>query len=190
VPAYGFAVIAVGGACLLRIAFADILGSGIPYVTFYPAVMVSALLCGFGPGLLATGLSALYVGIWILPPVGQFAISGTADAIGLALFGSTGVFISTVAGLYSRASANAAAYERAQRARPSSPQPAPAAPDPPYSPQAALTFKKRLAFDATLALVLTILVSVGWLAYRDMNAATETDRSITHTYLVHRIINT
>ncbi|MDD3984926.1 MAG: DUF4118 domain-containing protein [Methanobacterium sp.] len=47
-------------------------GSGLaPYILFYPAIIIVALLAGFGPGLLATIISVLIAGIWILPPVGQ-----------------------------------------------------------------------------------------------------------------------
>ena len=113
-PGYAFAVIAVGLACLSRFGLRDIFGSGVPYLTFYPAVMLTAFLCGFGPGLLATALSALYVAIWILPPIGQLAISATADSIGLAVFGSMGIFMSMVAGLYHQASAKVVAYQREQ----------------------------------------------------------------------------
>ena len=181
VPRYGFAVVAVGIACLLRVALGDALGAKLAYVTFYPAIMVAALLGGIGPGVLATALSALYAAIWVLPPVGFLAISSTADAIGLATFGCMGFFMSMVAGLFNKASAKVADYEREQ-ARFAGPQPAASAPD--RSPAATHDFKKRVVFDSMLGLVLAILLSVGWLAYRDMTAATEADRWATHTYLV------
>jgi len=41
-----------------------------------------------------------------------------------------------------------------------------------------------MAFNAALALALTILAGVGWLAYREMVAGSETDRWTTHSYLV------
>ena len=48
--------------------------------------MAVALLAGFGPGLLATALTGLIGGYWILPPVGQFAIASPVDRLGLVLF--------------------------------------------------------------------------------------------------------
>ena len=63
-------------------------------------------------------------------------------------------------------------------------QPATAAPGTFPSPEARLTFKKHLAFNAALALVLAILAGVGWLSYRNMTAASEADHWTTHTYLV------
>ena len=88
-------------------------GPGLPtYITFYPAVMVVALLAGFGPGLLATALTRLLVGYWILPPVGQFGIASPVDRLGLVIFTGMGLFMSVVAELYRRNRDKAAAYDR------------------------------------------------------------------------------
>jgi len=58
-------------------------GSGLPtYLTFYPAIMVVALLAGIGPGLLATALADAAVDYWILPPIGQFTIASPIDRPG------------------------------------------------------------------------------------------------------------
>ena len=183
VPRYLVAVVLVGLAFLLRVALADVFGPRLIYITFFPAVMLAALLCSFGPGLLATGLSALCATIWILPPVGSIAISETVDAIGLAVFVCQGIFMSVVAGLYHQAGEKVAAYEQEQTRR-ASQQPAVAALDTFHFPEETLSFKKRLAFDSALALVLAILLSVGWLAYRNMTASTEADRRQTQTYVV------
>jgi hypothetical protein len=184
VQQYGVAVIVICLACLVRGGFADVLGSRLTYITFFPAVMLAALLSGFGPGVLATVLAALYTAIWILEPVGQFAISDTVDAIGLAVFVCLGVFMSFVAGLYHEAIAKVAAYEQ-DKVPLSSGQPGTVVPDASHlleSPPLAL--RKRLAFDAACALILTILISVGWLAWRDMTAAIEADRWTLHTHVV------
>jgi len=82
------------------------------YLTFYPAVMLVALLAGQWAGLVATALSALVVSYWVLPPVGQFAIEKPADAVGLALFCLMGVFMSVVAERYGRSRERAAAAEK------------------------------------------------------------------------------
>ena len=51
---YALALVAVGAALLLREALGYLVGPGLPtYVTFYPAVMLVALLAGIGPGVLA-----------------------------------------------------------------------------------------------------------------------------------------
>ena len=104
---YGFAVLATAAAFLLYKAFGRAVGQLPTYITFYPAVTLIAMLAGVGPGLLTTGLSALVVGIWILPPVGQFSMASTADAVGLGLFCAMGVFISLVAGVLRPGAADA-----------------------------------------------------------------------------------
>jgi len=110
---YGLAFVAVAAGFGLRQAFETWVGPGLPtYVTFYPAVMVAALLAGFGPGLLATALTGLLTAYWILPPAGQFTIATPVDRVGLALFTGMGLFMSAVAELYRRDRRKAAAYDQ------------------------------------------------------------------------------
>ena len=110
---YSLAVVAVGVAMGLRLALAEWIGPGLPaYITFYPMVMVAALLAGLGPGLAATALSALTAAYWVLPPVGQFAIASPVDRVGLVIFAGMGLFLSVVAELYRRNRNKAAAYDR------------------------------------------------------------------------------
>jgi len=109
---YGLAFVAVAAGFGLRKALTAWIGPGLPtYITFYPAVMVAALLAGFGPGLLATALTALSVAFWILPPEG-FAISSPVERLGVVLFTGMGLFMSVVAELYRRDRRKAAAYDQ------------------------------------------------------------------------------
>jgi len=110
-PRYVVAVLAVGLACLLRLALTDAAGVRLPYATFFPAVMVAAMLGGLGPGLLATGLSALLVEIWFSPSAGS-SFPDAVDHIGMAIFLSVGVFMSVIADLYQRVSAKVTGLER------------------------------------------------------------------------------
>lgn len=100
---YPLALAAVVVALLWRLAVERQFGVGLPtYITFYPAVMVVAVLAGLWPGMLATLLSALVVDYWILPPQGQFHIERPIDVIGLAIFLLMGVLISVLAESYRR----------------------------------------------------------------------------------------
>lgn len=109
---YALAAGAIGAGYLLREALTAWVGPGLPtYITFYPAVMVAALLGGFGPGLLAAVLTTLVADYLILEPVGIFSVASQRDLVGLILFLLMGVFISTLAHLYSRARAKAVAYD-------------------------------------------------------------------------------
>ncbi len=101
-----------GGGIRVALGVDGLDRAGLPtYITFYPAVMVAALLAGFGPGLLATALTGLSVAYWVLPPEG-FAISSTVDRVGLVLFAGMGLFMSTIAELYRRDRRKAAAYDQ------------------------------------------------------------------------------
>jgi signal transduction histidine kinase/CheY-like chemotaxis protein len=80
-------------------------GPGLPpYLTFYPAVMLTATLYGFGPGLLATVVSAVLAAYWILPPEG-FAVGNEVDLLSLCLFLGVGLGMSLVTERYQRARA-------------------------------------------------------------------------------------
>ena len=93
-------------------------GPGLPaYITFYPAVMLAALLGGLGPGLAATALTDLAVAYWILPPAGQFAIASPVDRLGLVIFSIMGLAISVVCELYQRSRKKAAAYDKEEALR-------------------------------------------------------------------------
>jgi len=106
---YRRAVLASGAALLLRFALTGLVGPGLPtYLTFFPAVMLAAMLWGWGPGLVATAVSAFLALYWVLPPVGQFAVTGRVDAVRLALFLLLGGGMSLVAELYRRAQHRAA----------------------------------------------------------------------------------
>jgi len=107
-------LLAVGSVALgmgLRMALERWVGPGLPtYITFYPAVMVAALLGGLGPGLTTTALAALTTGWWILPPEG-IAVSSPVDRMGLALFMCMSAFMSIVVELYRRNRDKAKTYE-------------------------------------------------------------------------------
>ena len=115
---YGLAILAVAAGWLLRTAMTAWIGPGLPtFITFYPAVIVVALLSGPGPGLLTTALVIAVVGYWIMPPIGQFFVASAVDRASLVLFFNMGLFISAVAELYRRNRVKAAAYDREQALR-------------------------------------------------------------------------
>jgi len=59
------AILIVAASSALRAAFFGELGRGIPYLTYYPAVMIAAIIGGLPAGLLATVISALLCYYWI-----------------------------------------------------------------------------------------------------------------------------
>jgi signal transduction histidine kinase/CheY-like chemotaxis protein len=101
------AVALIAVATSLRIWPLQDLGPILVWLTFYPAVMVSAIYGGFPAGLLATGLAcliAIFLGPWL---VAEPFIASKADWIGLVVFIFNGTLMSTVAEAMLRANARA-----------------------------------------------------------------------------------
>ena len=73
------------------------------YITFYPAVVIAALVGGFGPGILTAVLSTLFADYFFLQPTGDFWVKSRADALGMLLFLANCVAISWLASALDRA---------------------------------------------------------------------------------------
>lgn len=70
-------------ALVARWALADAFPPGFPFLTFFPAVVVSAFLFGRGPGILAALMCGLLAWYFFIPPVGSLALDqGVAIALG------------------------------------------------------------------------------------------------------------
>ncbi|HEV3168658.1 MAG TPA: DUF4118 domain-containing protein, partial [Isosphaeraceae bacterium] len=68
VIAYCVAVLSVGTVLLLRLLLAPLVGLNFPLLLFLVAVVLSSWYGGFGPGLLATLLSALLGDYFLMGP--------------------------------------------------------------------------------------------------------------------------
>ena len=100
---YAFAV-AVSAAMLLFRYFISIeVGQRPLLILFVLPIILSALLGGPGPGLLATALCALGVDYLIMPPVGSFTSKESADLLPWALLIVNGVAVSLLSGMLQRA---------------------------------------------------------------------------------------
>ena len=115
---YAITLVIVVASFGLRYFLVQYLGLEMPtYITFFPAVMLVAVLAGLWPGLLATALVVVGTDCLILPPSGFFTIARTADAVALAFFAAMGVFISLLAEGYRRNQRLIAAYKAEQAVR-------------------------------------------------------------------------
>jgi PAS domain S-box-containing protein len=102
---YALAELAVVLAAALHDALETYWGDGLPFLTFYPAVMVVAWFAGVGPGILATLLAAvLSAPIWMAPR--PDAVGGTGFLIALGLFVGTGLTVSLLVAARDRARAS------------------------------------------------------------------------------------
>jgi K+-sensing histidine kinase KdpD len=106
-------------AVLFRYFFQGSLGLKVPYLQFYPPIVVAAWYGGLGPGLLTTALSTVAAMYYLLPPFG-INVSDSADQLSLGVFVATGVVISWLNHRVrmtqeAQHSASAAATARAER---------------------------------------------------------------------------
>ncbi|MDD4927801.1 MAG: histidine kinase [Gallionella sp.] len=77
---YLVAVVLVMVALFGRLAIAPA-ESGIPFLTFFPAVTLVAVLCGAGPGLFAMLISSVLASYLFIPPFGVFVFTFHASAV-------------------------------------------------------------------------------------------------------------
>ncbi len=91
------AVSLVAVATILRWAMGRFLGITALFVTFYPAVVLVALICGLGPAVVAVVLSGLVADFLFFSPIYSFRIATHGDAIALLFFLISGVFLAIIA---------------------------------------------------------------------------------------------
>lgn len=71
---YGITILAIAVATILRAVAGGELMAGLPFITYYPAIIVVALIGGFRCGLLATLLSMLAAWYFFLPPLNSWQL--------------------------------------------------------------------------------------------------------------------
>lgn len=112
VRAHGLAILMVGAAVVIRLALQSWFGKDVPFLLFFPAILVAAWYGGLAPGTLATALSALAAMYFFMPPSG-FAVGDGTDRLFLGIFVAIGL---TIAGLSHQVQAAAAlASSRAEQ---------------------------------------------------------------------------
>ena len=101
--AYGVAVFLTVLGVGAQASLAPALGEEIPLLVLLLPVIASAMLGGFGPGLLATGLAALSAAFFIFDPGGSFNVPDPGDRLRLSLFLAIGLVTSLLGGSVQRA---------------------------------------------------------------------------------------
>jgi two-component sensor histidine kinase len=86
VGAYAFAIVSAGVATELRVALDPYL-VGAQFVTFFPAVVITTLISGFGAGFLCAVLSTAAADFFLLEPRWSFYLDDPAAVADLLLFG-------------------------------------------------------------------------------------------------------
>src|SRR5438132_4503375 len=113
--AYSVAVLAPAISLLIRWPLQPVLGDAVPHMTFFPAVMVAAYFGGFGPGLLATVLSAIAANYLLPRHFPSLQATRVNEVAALILFVLVGSIISGLSESLHRARRRIVADER-QRA--------------------------------------------------------------------------
>jgi len=73
-------------ALFVRWLLNPVLGSYVPYITFFPAIAFSAWYCGVVPALLTTVLALLAAQYWFVPPVHSLRLAGPEQLAALLVF--------------------------------------------------------------------------------------------------------
>ena len=110
---YGFALISVSAATLLRYALDVALGFTQPFILFYPTITLIALLSGFGPAFFATLLSAAMADYFLMEPLNAFAGKSARDLVGLSLFAVMGIATSAMGALFRQRGQRLEEFEKA-----------------------------------------------------------------------------
>lgn len=110
---YGFACAAVVMAVLIDYGLDTGLGFTHPFVLLFPVILVVALWGGFGPGLLATMLSAGIAQYLFFEPLHSFVVRDLRDIMGLGLFVASGAAISGLGGKFKRRTQRLQEFEKA-----------------------------------------------------------------------------
>ena len=92
---YGLSILATATAAMVREALPGALTST-PFLAFYPAVAIAAMR-GFGPGMVATVLSALCYALWFAPGENGFRHENGAEWLRLGIFLAGGTGVSLIA---------------------------------------------------------------------------------------------
>ncbi|WP_137129773.1 DUF4118 domain-containing protein [Rhizobium sp. FY34] len=74
--AYGMSLLIVAIAVLMRFVIDPFLPPGFPYLTFFPAIILTGFFFGMRPAILNTIICALVAWYWFVPPVESFELNG------------------------------------------------------------------------------------------------------------------
>lgn len=118
VARYAFTLLALSLATLLRFALIPFLNLEVPFILYFPTLVLCAWFGGLGPGLVATALGGVIALYFFLPPQYSFELSSPTAAAQLIIFSLAGALISLMAENLHRArrkTEESEAREREQR---------------------------------------------------------------------------
>lgn len=93
---YGVGIVSTLVATGVHLWARPYLGSNVPYITFFPAIFVTAVLSRLGPTLLAVLLSGISAAVWFIPPDDSPIPATNSAWAGMVLFAISGVLIAVL----------------------------------------------------------------------------------------------
>lgn len=102
---YGVAIATVLAVTVLRLPLAPLLGNSVPFILYFPAVVIAGWFGGFGPGVIATLLSGYCAKTWFFEPTGTFTITDWGSGFRLFVFLASGLLIGFLCGQLQRQTA-------------------------------------------------------------------------------------
>lgn len=90
---YGLAIGSAVGALGVRLSLGDAFPPGFPFLTFFPAIIITSFFAGRGPGILCALLSLVAVWYFLVTPVHSFALRGDTQLALLFFIAVAGVDI-------------------------------------------------------------------------------------------------
>jgi len=112
---YGIAMAAGIAAVLLRLSLEPIWGVQLPFITLFPAIMVSAWLGGLGPGLLTTAITGMAAEYYWIKPIRSFAVADKSELVALLVFVIVGTVMSALNEAWRRGTSKVALSEERLR---------------------------------------------------------------------------
>lgn len=174
---YLVAIAVVVAATAIRLCFLQLLGTRATYLTFYPAVTISALYGGVRAGLVTTVLSALLADYFWIEPTGQFGIDELADWLAMGFFLVSCTMISSVTEAMHRAQARAIAAEARTDACAVETLPSTQTQPLRIHQLTEGRFEAIFPVNKAFAVALAVLVVVAWLSLRNTEEMFTFDRS-------------
>lgn len=98
--ALAFAVVCVAAATLVRMAIDLIAPGAVPFSTYFPAILIAAMVGGIGAGVLTMALGGLLSWFMFMPPRLDWTAFTTEQIISLALYAVASIIVIWVANGY------------------------------------------------------------------------------------------
>jgi PAS domain S-box-containing protein len=109
---YAIAVLSAAAGVLLRAALNSVWGDRVPFITLFPAVMLSAWLGGFWPGIVCTAISAAAAAFMWMSPDWSWTVRDPREWLALLVFVALSAVISALNESWRRSARALATSER------------------------------------------------------------------------------